>query len=199
MSMIALGPRGIWSFFTLLLSHRLLAVRIDRYYAVSKDTFLDAVAYKCERHPSRLNRTTECALLCSALGRPRCLASALGPDSCWVCGEDFGEIYPNEAIDTAMEFYSGGCENALKHIYIYHIYIKLRKENKENIGPCGLAKHICWYWHFKILQNIWWTLNHKSLFYHSIDFFLLVLRMIYVYFYQVELAQYLRCVRSILA
>ena len=36
-----------------------------------------------------------------------------------MCGEDFGEIYPNEAIDTAMEFYSGGCENVVKHIYIY--------------------------------------------------------------------------------
>ena len=83
---------------------------------MAKDAFLDAVPYKCESHPSRLNRTTECAFLCSVMGRSRCVASALGLGDCWVCREYFGEIYPSEAIDALIGFYSGGCENDLLSI-----------------------------------------------------------------------------------
>ena len=112
--MIAQGPRDIWMlFFIIVPSHLLLAVQIDRYHAMSKDAFLDGVPYRCERHLSRLNRTTECALLCSGLGRPRCMGSALSRGSCWVCGEDFGEMYPSEAIKASMEFYSSGSGNGL--------------------------------------------------------------------------------------
>ena len=108
----AWGYRGTWTLFVLVLSPRLLAAQMDQYYAVSKDTFLDIVANKCEHRVFRSNRTTQCILSCARLAFPRCFASALGPGYCWVCGDAMAELYPNKTLDAAAFWmHSGGYEN----------------------------------------------------------------------------------------
>ena len=113
---ICWGPRSIWTFFVLVLSQRLLTAQIDQYYEVSQETFLDIVVYNCERFVSHSGTIMECAMFCSAPGRPRCFALALNLDFCWVCGEDISRPYTVGDATEATEFWlhSGRYE---KYIY----------------------------------------------------------------------------------
>ena len=113
MMQIAWGHQDIWTFFVLALCFRLHMAQIEQYYAVSKDDFLAIVAKKCENLLFPSYRTTECPLLSSLLGRPRCFATALAPGSCWLCGENFAEIYMSSTMNEATQFWlhSGRCGN----------------------------------------------------------------------------------------
>ena len=110
---IARGNRDIWIVLLLVLCHRLLMANVDQYHAVSKDAFRAVVAYKCECHVSHSNRATKCALLSSLLAPPHCLGTALAPGFCWLCGEDFAEIYLRSAMNATTQFWqhSGRREN----------------------------------------------------------------------------------------
>ena len=81
------GRRGIWTFFGLILSHRLITAQIDQYYMVSRGAFFNRVIFNCERHVTHSDMVIACAPFCYVPTRPRCYAFALGLGSCWVCGE----------------------------------------------------------------------------------------------------------------
>ena len=114
----------LWSLLVPIASQRLMT-QFGQYYAVSTDAFTDKVAHNCEHHVFNSNRTSECALFCSVLGRPRCFVFALGPGTCWVCGPDYDELDPVGAIIEAMAFmaYSGRC----KMFLIFHTLIMVNE------------------------------------------------------------------------
>ena len=94
-----------------VVSQRLITAKFDQYHTVSTGAFTDMVAHNCEHRESRTNIASDCALVCSALGRPRCFAFVLSPGSCWLCGPDYGELKPTgDMIEaTASLVYSCEC------------------------------------------------------------------------------------------
>ena len=110
----------LWTLFASVVSEQLLTAQFGQYHAVSADAFTDKVAHNCEQHVSNSNRTSECALLCSVLGRPRCFAFAQGPGTCWVCGPYNDELDPTGATieATASVSYSGKWKSNM--FFIFH-------------------------------------------------------------------------------
>ena len=103
----------LWTLLAPVVSQQLARAQFDQYHAVSTQAFIDMVAHNGERHMSHSNTTSECALFCSVLGRPRCFAFALGPGICWVCGPGNGESDPVGAMTEGMVLaaYSGNCDS----------------------------------------------------------------------------------------
>ena len=65
----------LWTLLEPVVCQQLARAQFDQYHAVSTQAFSDMVAHNDERHMSHSNTTSECALFCSVLGRPRCLHS----------------------------------------------------------------------------------------------------------------------------
>ena len=106
------GIASIWTLQFAVVCQRFITTQFNQYHTVSTEAFTEMVTHNCEHRVTHSNRTIQCTLLCSVMGRPRCLAFVLAPGSCWVCGPDYDELDPTgDMIEAKASLaYSGKCK-----------------------------------------------------------------------------------------